>query len=165
MSILIITPLLLGQTLHPDVIKGVATNGNHSWLISTQPNQLSIYCTEAEINLHRHRLQQEALKLDWDYAVLLDSDVVMPLGAIVDMRDALTDDMVAVAIDSKGQDWGHVITACALMRRKDFERLRYLDGDICECACRKIARLGNIKYVGPVAYEIAKHGGCDENSL
>lgn len=153
MRILIATPMLLGQILHPEVIKGVADTGL-PWLISTSPNQLSIYCTEAEINLNRHKLQMEAWKLEWEYVVLLDSDVVMPLGAIVDMRDALTDDLVTVAIDTKGHDWGHVITACAMMRRKDFERLRYLDGDICECACKKIARLGKIKYVGPSAYEV-----------
>lgn len=169
MSTVIVTPMLLGQILRPEVIKGVASNGDHPWLISTAPNQLSIYCTEAEINLNRHRAQMEAFRLlvRPAYVLLLDSDVVMPVGCVDVMLSALKLDngLTCAAVDTKGVDHAHVLTACALLRWHDYERLRYLDGDICECACRKIARLGNIKYVGPVAYEVAKHGGCDENDL
>ena len=159
---LILTPLLSGQTLHPDVIRGVSVQSIQAhWLIHTAASYIDHVPREVNINANRQALQQlaRAHKLDYqDFVLLLDSDVVMPHGAVQAMQEALDadNDLVCAAIHTKPREGSHVVTACALIRWMHYELIRFWDAPT-ECQCQKIARLGRTEYIDIYAKEIARN--------
>lgn len=158
---LILTPLLSGQTLHPDVIRGVSVQSVQSpWLVHTATAYIDHVPREVNINANRQALQQlaRAHKLDYqDFVLLLDSDVVMPHGAIQDMREALDADplLACAAIHTKPREGSHVVTACALIRWLHYELICFWDNPSV-CQCRKISKLGRTEYIDVYAKEIER---------
>jgi hypothetical protein len=154
---LIVTPLLTGQTLHPKVCAGVASLGAH-WLVVSLDSVYPGYEREMSINFTRAMLHAEAIKHLYgvSYVLLLDSDVVFPYpSAITEMKVMLADGYTAACLKTKESD--HVLGACALVRA-DFYRTHLGPTDKpWECQCRRLARLGRMAYVpGIAAYEIPR---------
>ena len=154
---LIVTPLLTGQTLHPKVCAGVASLGAH-WLVVSLDAAYPGYEREMSINFTRARLHAEAIKClgDASYVLLLDSDVVIPYpSAINEMKAMLANGCIAACLKTKESD--HILGACALVRA-DFYRTHLGPTDKpWECQCRRLARLGSVAYVpGVAAYEIPR---------
>lgn len=152
---LIVTPLLTGQVIHPLVCAGVAAIGS-PWLVVSLDAAYPGYEREMSINHTRARLHAEACKhLDGvSYVLLLDSDVVFPdPEAIAKMQALLEDGHIAACLRIKDSD--HVLGACALVRA-DFYRTHLGPTDKpFECQCRRLNRLGKIGYVdGFDGYEI-----------
>ena len=156
---MILTPLKTGQIMHPDVLRGIASQSvAMPLLVVTADAHPAPAPREVSINHTRHKLQDMARTYSPAYSslvLLLDSDVVMSGPRTIEaMRDALEADstLIASAIDTK-QCGGHVLASCCLMRWEHYELIRYWDRpEICQC--KKIARLGKIKYVGITAYEV-----------
>ena len=154
---LIVTPLLTGQVLHPLVCAGVVAIGS-PWLVVSLDAAYPGYEREMSINYTRARLHAEACKhLDGvSYVLLLDSDVVFPGSeAIAKMQALLEDGYIAACL--KTNDADHVLGACALVRA-DFYRTHLGPTDRpWECQCRRLARFGRVAYVpGVEAYEIPR---------
>ena len=154
---LIVTPLLTGQTLHPQVCAGVASLGA-PWLVVSLDAAYPGYEREMSINFTRARLHAEAIKHlhGVSYVLLLDSDVVIQCpSAINEMKDMLANGYTAACLKTKESD--HILGACALVRA-DFYRTHLGPTDKpWECQCRRLARLGRVAYVpGLAAYEIPR---------
>lgn len=154
---LIVTPILTGQTLHPKVCAGVASLGA-PWLVVSLDSAYPGYEREMSINFTRARLHGEAIKYldNVQYVLLLDSDVVIPYpSAITEMKVMLADGYTAACLKTKESD--HVLGACALVRA-DFYRTHLGPTDKpWECQCRRLARLGRVGYVdGFEGYEIPR---------
>lgn len=154
---LIVTPLLTGQALHPLVCAGVAAIGS-PWLVVSLDAAYPGYEREMSINYTRARLHAEACKhLDVvSYVLLLDSDVVFPgPEAIAKMQALLEDGCIAACLRTKDSD--HVLGACALVRA-DFYRTHLGPTDRpWECQCKRLARFGRVAYVpGVEAYEMPR---------
>lgn len=146
---LILTPLLSGQSLHCDVVRGVASQGiDAPWLVHTAPANIDKVPREVNINANRQQLQQLARAYDLaysDHVLLLDSDVVMPPGAVYELARMLDDGIFCAAMPTKQKSTDHIVTACALIRWEHYELLRFWDRPV-ECQCLKIAALGQIAY-------------------
>ena len=154
---LIVTPLLTGQAIHPQVCAGVSSLGA-PWLVLSLDAAYPGYEREMSINFTRARLHAEACKrLDGvSHVLMLDSDVVFPgQEAIAKMQALLEDGHIAACLKTKDAD--HVLGACALVRA-DFYRTHLGPTDRpLECQCRRLARFGRVEYVqGIEAWEIGK---------
>jgi hypothetical protein len=154
---LIVTPILTGEIIHPQVCAGVASLGA-PWLVVSLDAAYPGYEREMSINFTRARLHAEAVNRlgDASYVLLLDSDVVIPYpSAITEMKVMLADGYTAACLKTKESD--HVLGACALVRA-DFYRTHLGPTDKpWECQCRRMARLGRVDYVqGLAAYEIPR---------
>ena len=90
---------------------------------------------EIDININRHRLQRKFLSLrrDFDFVLLIDSDVVIT----PDVLPALLASWkpgTTPCINTKGATTGHIITSCALVSVEDYSAINYLDRpDVCQC--------------------------------
>ena len=157
---LIVTPMLPGASLHPDVVSGVASIGA-PWLISQRPADVQCGHREVDINFNRHQLQKQARLLKQkpsDILLLLDSDVVCNKPAIEAICDRLLHyDCICVAAKTQGET-DHVLAACAVIRWDHYELLRFWE-NADECQCKKIARLGKIEYAeNAICYEQYNNG-------
>ena len=108
---------------------------------------------EERININRARLQEIFRRTAWDtcsHVLLLDSDVVLTEKVYSLLEDAWKPGTTACAI-TKGTTEGHVVAACALIDKYDYDRIDYL-ADIRGCQCTKVP---NPFYVdGAVAEEM-----------
>ena len=163
---MIITPMMSGQSIHPDVINGVACqNINWKWLIHTSPPCISNQniAREVNININRQQLKDLLYKYpltDDSYILLLDSDVVMQPNCVNAMIDHLNKDSTLICsacrtktyVDNQSK---HIITACALIRWKIYRTYIHLYENMSKCQCSRIASYGKVEYVPNIQlYEI-----------
>lgn len=90
---------------------------------------------EVEVNINRHRLQGFVLshRRDYDYVLLLDSDVIIGSDAVEKLMDAWQLGTTP-CINTKGMPTGHVIASCALISMEDYAGIDYLkDAELCQC--------------------------------
>ena len=90
---------------------------------------------EVEVNINRHRLQGFVLshRRDYDYVLLLDSDVIIGSDAVEKLMDAWQPGTTP-CINTKGMPTGHVIASCALISMEDYAGIDYLkDAELCQC--------------------------------
>ena len=156
-QVIVLTPILSGQILHPEVIQGVASLGV-PWLINSAPANLSNVPREVNINANSAQLQQEARKQGlkpYDLVLLLDSDVVINKPIFDRLKVSLTGEFVCASVDTKGMQFDHTVTACALMEWQYYELIRYWDKPT-ECQCLKIANLGKILQIDGQIQEIKR---------
>lgn len=111
-----------------------------------------ILVREHRINLNRYQCQQLFCRRyfhQYEYALLMDSDVVVPEEAVYHLLDEWKAGTVP-CIDTKctGKiDPGHgVVTSCALIHRADYEKVDYL-GNLDKCQCRILGSLFHTFYV------------------
>ena len=154
---LIVTPLLIGQTLHPKVVSSVGRL-NSFWLIVSEDAHYQGYERELSINHTRAMLHRQACNIldDHKYVLLLDSDVVIDDPSIIEeMKTKLDNGFIAACIKTKESD--HILSACALVK-SDFYRIHLGPSTTPNiCQCRRIARLGEMCYVGSSnAYEVGR---------
>jgi len=156
--LLIVTPLLEGQTLHPDVVSSVARTGLH-WLVVSSKANFDRYHREFAINYTRDLAQSCVARLHSHHSsvLLLDSDVVLPDGAIEAMDSALGG-LVAACVRTKQPEYkeAHTIAACALMRMDRYLSVRYMDHPYI-CQCLNLAQFGRVEYVeGICGHEVSR---------
>ena len=158
---MILMPLKTGQTIHSDVLLGIASQTvPMPLLVVTADAYPSPAPREVSINATRHKLQDMARTFSPAYSslvLLLDSDVVMSDPSTIEaMRDALEADssLIASAVDTK-QSGGHTLASCCLMRWEHYELIRYWDRPE-QCQCLKIANMGRIEYIGIHAHEVKR---------
>lgn len=90
---------------------------------------------ERDINVNRHRLQGFVLrhKRDFEFVLLLDSDVVIGEDALHALLNAWKPGTTP-CVNTKGVPTGHVIAACALISMEDYAKIDYLqDAELCQC--------------------------------
>lgn len=150
---LIVTPMLSGEPLMPDVVRGVSRLGI-DWLVVTSDAPYPSGVREYNINHTRNLAQERARAYVHDYVLLLDSDVVLPAVDFLDeMKSMLATHHVGACMCTKPSD--HILAACCLMRTDDYYKLRYMDNPFC-CQCRQIAALGGVGYISVMAHEVAR---------
>lgn len=149
-------PVKSGHIVHNEVLKGIASQ--------TIPLNLFLNPThavhnekvrECSINKSRNELQRIASKLEDEFVLLLDSDVVMNDPKTVESTIAyMTDGIGCVCVQTKDKLDGHVVAACALIRMSVYKALDYSSTpSICQCSL--IALNCNSVYVPNVlAYEV-----------
>lgn len=146
---MILTPLLSGQLIAPEVIQGIANQTiAMPWLIHTEPARIKGVDREVNINANRQQLQQLAKGMNGKYVILMDSDVIMhDPNTIAKMLDALQhSDAQCLAVDTKGGHYDHVITALAIMRKDIYECVRFwATPSICQC--KIIANMCKVEYI------------------
>jgi hypothetical protein len=159
---LIMMPLLTGQTISDTVMGGICSQSlpfdlRANWMdaINRKANR------EVNINSNRHALQGF---LDSAYpnshVVLMDSDVVMVYPhTLRKMRDYLDSnlDVGCVAIPTKPEyDNSHIGCALALIRASEYKKLDYMNNPK-ECQCLKVMRQCKTEYlIGISAHEISR---------
>ena len=145
-STLILTPISKGAVLAPCSVP-----------LPRLVSEMESYGTtrEERININRARLQEIFRRTAWgscSHVLLLDSDVVLTERVYSLLEEAWKTGTTACAI-TKGTTEGHVIAACALLDKYDYDRIDYLS-DIRKCQCKKVP---NPFYVdGAVTEEIER---------
>lgn len=113
----------------------------------------SVKIRERNININRARLQQIFVAryfTKYEYVLLLDSDVVVSRETVDMLLKAWKLGTTPCAL-TKGLCEGHVVCACSLVHRADYEKVDYLS-DLSQCQCMK---LPNPFYVdGAIGYEV-----------
>ena len=143
-EILVLTPIAPGTVLAPYSL------GLPRLVSEVAP---SVKVRERNINLNRARLQEMFLSryfTRYEYVLLLDSDVVVSRETVDMLLKAWTPETTPCAI-TKGLCEGHVVCACSLVHRNDYEKVDYLS-ELSQCQCMK---LPNPFYVdGAVGFEV-----------
>lgn len=110
---------------------------------------------ECSINRSRNELQRLASTIDTELVLLMDSDVVLTDPTTVSKMVAqLGDRKTCVAVQTKDKLDGHVVTACAVMRKCDYDRIDFTSSPQM-CQCQLIAITCGSEYLeGLKAYEL-----------
>lgn len=129
-STLILTPISKGAVLAPCSVP-----------LPRLVSEMESYGTtrEERININRARLQEIFRRTAWDtcsHVLLLDSDVVLTEKVYSLLEDAWKPGTTACAI-TKWTTEGHVVAACALLDKYEYDRIDYL-ADIRRCQCTKV---------------------------
>ncbi len=130
MAVIALTPIAPGTVLAP------FTLGVPRLVSELAP---SVKVREANINLNRARLQEMFVRRlfpKYEFVLLLDSDVIVGRGVLDKLMVAWKPGTTPCAI-TKGDTEGHVVCACALIHRTDYEKVDYLS-DLYRCQCTKL---------------------------
>ncbi len=130
MAVIALTPIAPGTVLAPFTL-GIPR------LVSELPPSVKV--REANINLNRARLQEMFVRRlfpKYEFALLLDSDVVIGTDALDKLMAAWMPGKTPCAV-TKGSMEGHVVCACSLIHRTDYEKVDYLS-DLFRCQCTKL---------------------------
>ena len=153
---LCIIPVRHDQKIKREVLSGIVSQ---TVLLDVHVHAMAPICSadvrEISININRNQLRGNIGHIDEEFVLLLDSDVVMTDPSSVEsMVDYLTGnpDIGCVAIDTKGGncDPTHVITACAVIRTKDYIRVNYLSS-ATQCQCMLISNVTKSRYLTNIA--------------
>lgn len=107
---------------------------------------------EQRININRFQCQRIFLRRyfhQYEYVLLMDSDVVVPEEAVCRLLDewkACTVPCIDTKCTGKIDPDHGVVTSCALIHRADYEKVDYL-GNIDKCQCRILGALFHTFYV------------------
>ena len=125
-----LTPILPGTILQPLPIPRVVS-------------EMAAIVAGREVNINMNRAKLQHLWLEhyyplYEFALLIDSDVIMPSGGIDALMKAWKPGTTP-CIKTKGVPTGHVVTACALIHRDDYRNVNYLERPF-ECQCLKLPK-------------------------
>lgn len=146
----VLIPIEDGHSFTTEVLQGMAIQGsNYQFrIVSRQP-----YLENREQNIN---LTREALKWFVDsrseFTILMDSDVILTEGILNKMVETIEQNpTTAFAVDTKGgyitgDTADHIITALAIVPTWVVRAINYMDNST-ECACQKIRRLIEVKYI------------------
>jgi len=145
-----------GHVLDSKVLNGLATqNIPIDLLISPCTPVHNEKVRECSINRSRNELQRLASTIDTELVMLMDSDVVLTDPTTVSKMVAqLGYRKTCVAVQTKDKLDNHVVTACAVIRKSDYDRIDYSSTpSICQCQLIAIT-CGSEYLIGINAYEI-----------
>lgn len=129
-SVVILTPVTPGTVMAPCAL-------GFPRIVSEQA--ASVACREVNINMNRARLQDMFITgyfKDYEFVLLLDSDVEVSRDT-VDMLVKAWKPGTTPCANTKGHVGAHVVASCALIHRKDYMAIDYMEKPY-ECQCKKV---------------------------
>lgn len=126
-GVMVITPCVSGTVLAP------YTLGFPRLVAGTE---VPVKVRERRINVSRAICQEIFLKKyfhKYEFVLLMDSDVEIGMEAVERLMEEWKPGTTPCAI-TKGSTDGHVVCACALVHRSDYEKVDYFsDMSVCQC--------------------------------
>ena len=147
-----------GHVLDSKVLNGLSTqNIPIDLLISPCTPVHNEKVRECSINRSRNELQRLASTIDTELVLLMDSDVVLTDPTTISkMVTQLGTRNICVAVQTKDKLDAHVVTACAVIRKSDYDRIDFTSSPQI-CQCQFIAITCGSEYIhGIEAYELTQ---------
>jgi hypothetical protein len=126
-----------GHILDSRVLRGLAMQDVEVDLLISPCNTVhNERVRECSINRSRNELQRIASTIDTELVLLMDSDVVLTDSSTVSkMVEQLGTRNTCVAVQTKDKLDNHVVTACAVVHKSDYDRIDFSSTpSICQCS-------------------------------